>query len=113
MGIDWQPLVELIRGTQLRYAVNTATPVIQVKPDDYFAVANGVWFLLMAPKGTPAPVLAYLQAAAKEAIEDPKFVSAMADKGIDADYRPGNALRTDLWREYKVHTDILRRIGMI
>jgi hypothetical protein len=37
----------------------------------------------------------------------------MADKGIDADYRPGNVLRADLWREYKAHTDILRRIGMI
>jgi tripartite-type tricarboxylate transporter receptor subunit TctC len=78
-----------------------------------YDVANGVWFLLMAPKGTPAPVLAYLQAAAKEAVEDPKFVSAMGEKGIDADYRPGNVLRSDLWREYKVHTDILRRIGMI
>jgi tripartite-type tricarboxylate transporter receptor subunit TctC len=78
-----------------------------------YDVANGVWFLLMAPKGTPAPVLAYLQAAAKEAVEDPKFVSAMGEKGIDADYRPGTVLRSDLWREYKVHTDILRRIGMI
>jgi tripartite-type tricarboxylate transporter receptor subunit TctC len=78
-----------------------------------YDVANGVWFLLMAPKGTPAPVLSYLQAAAKEAVEDPKFVNAMADQGIDADYRPGNVLRSDLWREYKAHTDILRRIGMI
>jgi putative tricarboxylic transport membrane protein len=78
-----------------------------------YDVANGVWFLLMAPRGTPAPVLSYLQAAAKEAVEDPKFVNAMADKGIDADYRPGNVLRSDLWREYKTHTDILRRIGMI
>lgn len=78
-----------------------------------YDVANGVWFLLMAPKGTPAPVVSYLQAAAKEAVEDPKFVNAMADKGIDADYRPGSVLRSDLWREYKAHTDILRRIGMI
>lgn len=78
-----------------------------------YDVANGVWFLLMAPKGTPAPVVSYLQAAAKGAVEDPKFVNAMADKGIDADYRPGSVLRSDLWREYKAHTDILRRIGMI
>ena len=25
----------------------------------------------------------------------------------------GSALRTDLWREYKLHTDILRRVGML
>ncbi|HEU4353236.1 MAG TPA: tripartite tricarboxylate transporter substrate binding protein [Burkholderiales bacterium] len=88
-------------------------PDVPTAKEAGYDVANGVWFLLMAPKGTPAPVLSYLQAAAKEAVEDPKFVNAMADKGIDADYRPGNVLRSDLWREYKAHTDILRRIGMI
>ena len=76
-------------------------------------VANGVWYLLMAPKGTPAPVVKYLHDAAKEAIEDPKFAKLMGERGIDVDYRPGEPLRADLWREYKVHTDILRRIGML
>jgi hypothetical protein len=37
----------------------------------------------------------------------------MANRGIDVDYRPGSALRADLWREYKVHTEILRRTGML
>jgi tripartite-type tricarboxylate transporter receptor subunit TctC len=76
-------------------------------------VANGVWYLLMAPKGTPAPVIKALHDAAKAAIEDPKFAADMANRGIDVDYRPGNALRADLWREYKLHTEILRRIGML
>jgi tripartite-type tricarboxylate transporter receptor subunit TctC len=76
-------------------------------------VANGVWYLLMAPKGTPPTVVKYLHDAAKDAIEDPKFAKLMAERGIDVDYRPGEALRSDLWREYKVHTDILRRIGML
>lgn len=76
-------------------------------------VANGVWFLLMAPKGTPASVLKYIHDAVKPAIEDPAFAKAMELRGIDVDYRPGDKLRADLWREYKLHTDILRRIGMI
>lgn len=76
-------------------------------------VANGVWFLLMAPKGTPAPTLKYIHDAAKAAVEDPAFVNHMAARGIDVDYRPGDKLRADLWREYKLHTEILRRIGMI
>jgi tripartite-type tricarboxylate transporter receptor subunit TctC len=76
-------------------------------------VANGVWYLLMAPKGTPAAVVKYLHDAAKEAIEDPKFGKLMAERGIDVDYRPGDALRAGLWREYKAHTEILRRIGML
>jgi tripartite-type tricarboxylate transporter receptor subunit TctC len=76
-------------------------------------VANGVWFLLMAPKGTPASVVKYIHDAVKPAIEDPAFAKAMELRGIDVDYRPGDKLRADLWREYKLHTDILRRIGMI
>lgn len=76
-------------------------------------VANGVWFLLMAPKGTPPAALKYIHDAAKAAIEDPAFVNQMTSRGIDVDYRPGDKLRADLWREYKLHTEILRRIGMI
>jgi tripartite-type tricarboxylate transporter receptor subunit TctC len=76
-------------------------------------VANGVWFLLMAPRGTPAPVIQYVHDAAKAAMEDPAFTAAMELRGVDVDYRPGDQLRTDLWREYRLHTEILRRIGMI
>jgi len=76
-------------------------------------VANGVWYMLLAPKGTPAPVIRYIHDAAKAAIEDPKFAADMANRGIDVDYRPGPTLRADLWREYKLHTELLRRIGML
>ena len=76
-------------------------------------VANGVWFMLIAPKGTPAPVIKYLHDAVKPAIEDPAFAKAMALRGIDVDYRPGDKLRADLWREYRLHTEILKRIGML
>jgi tripartite-type tricarboxylate transporter receptor subunit TctC len=76
-------------------------------------VANGVWFLLMAPKGTPAPVMKYLHDAGKAAVEDPKFSATISQRGMDVDYRPGDVLRTDLWREYKAHTEILQKIGML
>jgi len=76
-------------------------------------VANGVWFLLIAPKGTPAPVLRYVHDAARAAIEQPAFKTAMDMRGVDVDYRPGDQLRGELWREYRAHTEILKRIGMI
>jgi len=76
-------------------------------------VANGVWYMLLAPKGTPPDVVRYLHDAAKSAIEQPKFAADMANRGIDVDYRPGARLREDLAREYKLHTEILRRIGML
>lgn len=88
-------------------------PDVPTAKEAGYDVANGVWFLLMAPKGTPGAVMRYLQDAAKEAVEDPKFAKIMAERGMDADYRPGNVLRADLWREYKSHTEILGRIGML
>ncbi len=108
-----------VDGKRMRVLVAFQTQRHPVFPDVPTAkelgwdVANGVWYLLMAPKGTPPAIVRYLHDAAKEAIEDPKFGKLMAERGIDVDYRPGEALRTDLWREYKLHTEILRRIGML
>jgi tripartite-type tricarboxylate transporter receptor subunit TctC len=76
-------------------------------------VANGVWYLLVAPKGTPAAAMKHVHDSAKAALDDPAFTSGMTARGLDIDYRAGETLRADLWREYKLHTDILRRIGMI
>lgn len=76
-------------------------------------VVNGVWFMLVAPKGTPPGTLRYIHDAAKAALEDPAFVSAMNLRVLDIDYRAGEKLRADLWREYKTHTELLKRIGMV
>jgi tripartite-type tricarboxylate transporter receptor subunit TctC len=76
-------------------------------------VANGVWYLLVAPKGTPAPILKQIHDAAKAVTDDPAFTKTMDARGVDVDYRPGDKLRADLWAQYKLHTEILRRIGLI
>src|SRR3954466_11073369 len=75
-------------------------------------VGYGVWYMLLAPKGTPAPVAQYVHDAEKAAIDDPKFAADMANRGIDVHYRAGNMLRADLWREYKTYTELLRRVGL-
>jgi putative tricarboxylic transport membrane protein len=76
-------------------------------------VANGVWYMLLVPKNTPVSTVKYIHDAAKSAIEDPQFANNMAGRGVDVDYRPGDRLKADLWREYKTHTEILQRIGML
>jgi len=76
-------------------------------------VANGVLFLLMAPKATPAATVKYLHDAAKAAMEEPAFVTFAKARAIEVDYRPGDKLRADLWQEYKLHTEILKRLGML
>jgi tripartite-type tricarboxylate transporter receptor subunit TctC len=76
-------------------------------------VSFGILYMLIVPKGTPAPVQKYLLDAGKPAVEDPAFVNAMKARAVDVDYREGDPLKADVWKEYKLHTEILRRIGMI
>ena len=40
-----------VEGTALKYAVNTAQPVIMVSPTSYFVVVNGVWFTSRSATG--------------------------------------------------------------
>lgn len=108
-----------VDGKRMRVLVNFRPQRLPSFPDVPTAkelgwdVANGVWYMLLAPKGTPAPVIRYLHDAAKHAIEDPKFGADMANRGIDVDYRPGKTLHADLWGEYKLHTELLRRVGLL
>jgi len=76
-------------------------------------VANGVWYLLVVPKGTPASIVKQIHDAAKAVVDDPAFAKTMTARGVDVDYRAGEPLRADLWREYKLNTEILKRIGLI
>ena len=48
---DGAPKFETVEGTSLQYAVNTATPVIETAPGQYYAVVNGVWFAGSTPSG--------------------------------------------------------------
>ncbi|MBM4247296.1 MAG: autotransporter [Deltaproteobacteria bacterium] len=48
---DGAPQLQPIDGTSLRYVANTATPIIEVAPSQYFAVLNGVWFTGTTPTG--------------------------------------------------------------
>ena len=48
---DGEPQFKNIEGTQLEYAVNTATPVIRVADKNYYAVENAVWFVGPSPTG--------------------------------------------------------------
>jgi len=48
---DGDPQFESLIGTQLQYAVNTATPVIRVDEKNYYSLESAVWFRASAPLG--------------------------------------------------------------
>ena len=113
---DLKPMVD---GKRMRVLIafqpqrHPAFPDVPTARELGWNVVNGVWYLLLAPKGTPASVVKYVHDAAKAAMEDAAFATAMAARGVDVDYRPGETLRADVWREYRAHTEILKRLGMI
>jgi tripartite-type tricarboxylate transporter receptor subunit TctC len=76
-------------------------------------VANGVWYLIIVPKGTPAPIVKTIHDAAKAVVDSAEFAKTMDARGVDVDNREGEALRADLWKEYKLNTEVLKRIGLI
>lgn len=56
------PNFDRVAGTQLRYAVNTSVPVIQVTSNEYYALSQAVWFTASSPQG-PWRVAASVPAA--------------------------------------------------
>jgi hypothetical protein len=49
---DGEPQWKPVEGTSLKYAENTATPILQVDSSTYYAVENGVWFKARSIKGS-------------------------------------------------------------
>ena len=78
-----------------------------------FGEPTGTWFALTAPKGTPGPALKYIHDAAKAAIEEPAFVNLMKLRSVEVDYRAGDKLRQDLWKDYREYTEVLKRLGKL
>jgi len=76
-------------------------------------VANGVWYLIAVPKGTPAPVVKHIHDAAKAVVDSADFAKTMDARGVDVDDRDGEVLKAALWKEYRLNTEILKRIGLV
>ena len=65
------------------------------------------------PRARPVPCRSTIHDAVKAAMDEPQFVNTIKQRVIDIDYRAGDQLRADLWKEYKSHTEVLTRLGMI
>ncbi len=121
-GLMAQPseVKPLVDGKKMRVLMVSQTTRHPAYPDAPTAkelgwgdAPSGAWFVLVAPKGTPGSVLKYIHDAAKAAMEEPQFVNTIKQRVIDIDYRAGDQLRADLWKQYKIHTELLTRLGMI
>ena len=49
--IDGTPRIEPIAGTPLHYVANSATPIIELDPNSWYACQNGIWFASTSVNG--------------------------------------------------------------
>jgi tripartite-type tricarboxylate transporter receptor subunit TctC len=120
-GVSAQPgeVRPLVDGGKLRVLMvfqpkrNPVFPDVPTGKELGWDAASGTFFMIVAPKGTPGPVLKYIHDATKAAMEEPQFINTIKQRAIDIDYRSGDQLKADLWKEYKFHTEMLTRLGMI
>jgi len=94
----------------LGYSQAFALPVIQIAE---WTGVYGVSFLVVVSKATPPDVVRYLHDATRAAMDEASFTNFAKARVIELDYRAGDKLRADLWQEFRNHTEILKRIGMI
>lgn len=111
-----KPLVEAKKLRVLAVAAPQRHPDFPDAPtcrEAGFGDPAGTWFVLTGPKGLPPAVVKYLHDAAKAAMEEAAFVTLMKSRGVEVDYRSGDRLRQDLWKDQREYTDVLKRLGML
>jgi tripartite-type tricarboxylate transporter receptor subunit TctC len=76
---------------------------------DYDAIA---WLALFAPSGTPAEIVATLDAAVKRAIDRPEVVQRAGKAGLDPDYQSSSALARRIAAESAVWSEVIKTAGI-
>ena len=87
-------------------------------PDVPTAIEQGVnvsleaWRGVAAPRGTPAPILAALEAAIRKTVEAPEFARACADLGVRPAYMSAAEFGTLIAREDALLATVMQQIGL-
>jgi len=71
----------------------------------------GVWIGLLAPAGTPKPIIAKLNAAGQKAVKAPDFVKRMADLGYEVVGGTPEQMRAMIDTEVKIMHPIVQAAG--
>lgn len=72
----------------------------------------GTWFGLLAPRGTPEPVLAAMGGHVNAVLADPAAAQRLREQGLDILGGPPERLTAHLEAELARHGDLVRRAGI-
>ena len=70
------------------------------------------WFALLVPKGTPAPIVARLNAEVKAALADPQVRAKFAQQGAEPMYLPSDQAAQFIVDEIAKYRDIIVKAGI-
>lgn len=77
-----------------------------------YDVSMGVYYPILAPKGLPPDVKAKIFKAAKTVLESGSFGGQAKDRGYGIDVKDPEALRKELWADFRVNDVLLKQLGM-
>jgi tripartite-type tricarboxylate transporter receptor subunit TctC len=120
LGFQWYPNVAAALNAKGAKALAVAganrlgalpdTPTTkEVGLPDY--VVSG-WFALLAPKGTPAPIVARLNNEVKAALADPDVRARFQQQGAETDYLPPDQSAKFISDEIVKYHDIITKAGI-
>jgi tripartite-type tricarboxylate transporter receptor subunit TctC len=75
-----------------------------------YNVFHSSWVGMVAPKGTPAPIVERLRTLMKQASGDPAFVDVIEKAGDEVDYADAETTRKAWGREYERLQKLLSRV---
>lgn len=71
-----------------------------------------LWFAVLAPNGTPAPIVKKLNADIAQVVADPDFRQALAARGFDAVASSPEELAQFLAKDYVKFRDLIQKLGL-
>ena len=136
-GSSAQAITALIAGDVAMFMVGTSTAVPHIKSGALrglavtapkrvdgladvptFAEAGlpgvdvSLWFAVLVPSGTPAPIIKKLNADIAQVVADPEFKQALAVRGFEAVASSPEQLAEFLQKDYVKFRDLISKLGL-
>lgn len=112
------PLVPLVQAGKLHPIALTADEPLQgfesipLAKDSVPGLVTSGWFAVLAPKGTPAPVLDIVHEAINDMLSDPQVVTRLAGLGIFPMVRSRDEARAFVRNEKAMWRDVIQRANI-
>ncbi|MGB7076680.1 MAG: tripartite tricarboxylate transporter substrate binding protein [Xanthobacteraceae bacterium] len=115
LGFQWYPNIAASLQAKGAKALAVAGPNrLEILPDTPTTKEAGLpqyqvsgWFALLAPKGTPSPIVNKLNSALKQAVADPQVHAGFERQGAETMYLPPDQAAKFISDEIKKYHDII------